>query len=131
MDAPSYYSCQLRLDGRDWYVIWRSDDVDECVRRSDGRLIVTSTAEQLDDLCRVLGVQLEDGSPTAFDFDQIRNWCESPNCAGVDCKAFLNAWNFLDDLAGFYAGADTPFTRLSRAASGVNETLFWGTICPS
>jgi hypothetical protein len=61
-----------------------------------------------------------------YDFDRIRAWCGAPDAAGVDCRAFLDAWNFLDDLTGLHAAADTPHTRLSRAAGGVYDKLFWG-----
>jgi len=57
---------------------------------------------------------------------RIANWCAAPDMAGVDRAAFLDAWNFLNDLAGLRDGADTPYTRLSRGAAECYDKLFWG-----
>ena len=124
MDAPEYYPCRVLLDGERRFVAWYTADLDGFLRDSDGRLVVTGTVG-------ALGVSLTVGEPVEYDFDCIRAWCAAPDPAGVDCRAFLDAWNFLDDLTGLHAGADTPHTRLSRAAVGVYEKLFWGNNLPA
>jgi hypothetical protein len=43
----------------------------------------------------------------------------------------LDAWNFLDDLAGMHVGADTPYARLSRGAAECYDRLFWGNNLPA
>lgn len=83
------------------------------------------------DAAGALGVPLA-ADPAGYDFDRIRAWCAAPGPpAEVDCRALLDAWNFLDDLTGLHAGADTPHTRLSRAAAGVYDKLFWGSNLPA
>ena len=49
----------------------------------------------------------------------------------MECSAFLNAWNFFDDLAGLHTGVDSEYTRLSRAAATCYDKLFWGNNLPS
>jgi len=66
-----------------------------------------------------------------YDFDRVRTWCDAPVAAGVECRAFLDVWNFLDDLSGLPADADTPYTRLSRAAAGSYDKLFWANNLPA
>ncbi len=68
--------------------------------------------------------------PIEYDFDELRAWCALPDATGLDCSAFLNAWNFLDDLAGLHSGSDTPYTRLSRGAAVCYDKLFWGNNLP-
>jgi len=46
--------------------------------------------------------------------------------ARVDHAAFLDAWNFVNDLAGLHDGADTPSTRLRRGAADCYDKLLWG-----
>jgi hypothetical protein len=69
--------------------------------------------------------------PVEYDFDRIRAWCAAPDVARVDHAAFLDAWNFLNDLAGLHDGADTPYTRLSRGAAECSDKLFWGCTLPA
>ena len=114
----------MRLDGVDLFVIWYTADSDGFVRAPGGRVVVADTAE-------ALGVASASALPAAYDFDRVQAWCDYPNAAGLDCRAFLDAWNFLDDLTGLPAGADTPYTRLSRAAVGCYDKLFWGTNLPA
>jgi hypothetical protein len=124
VEAPKYYACRVRLDGVARFVAWYTADLDGFLRDPDGRLVVTDTAE-------ALGVPLAAAEPVGYDFDRIQVWCAAPDATGVDCRAFLDAWNFLDDLAGLHAGADTPHKRLSREAAGVYDKLFWGNNLPA
>lgn len=43
---------------------------------------------------------------------------------------FLNAWNFLDNLASLHEGADSAFNRLSHEAACYDK-LFWGNNLPA
>jgi hypothetical protein len=114
----------VRLDGEARFVAWYTADLDGFLRVPDGRLVVVDTPE-------ALGVPLVVPEPVGYDFDRIRVWCAAPDAGGVDCRAFLDAWNFLDDLTGLHTGADTPHTRLSRGAAGVYDKLFWGNNLPA
>jgi hypothetical protein len=114
----------VRLDGVARFVAWYTADLDGFLRAPDGRLVVVDTV-------KALGVPLVGPEPVGYDFDRIRAWCAVPDATGVDCQAFLDAWNFLDDLTGLHAGADTPHTRLSREAAGVYDKLFWGNNLPA
>jgi hypothetical protein len=124
MEARQYYPCEVQLDGVTRVVAWYSDDRDGFLRDAGGRLVVADDAD-------ALGVPLEEAEPVRYDFDLIRAWCAAPNAAGVDCREFLNAWNFLDDLTGLHTKADMPHTRLSRAAAGEYDKLFWGNNLPA
>ena len=124
MESPRYYPCRVQLDGSAKFVAWYTADFDGFLRDSGGRLVVANTTGEL-------GVSLEAAEPAAYDFDRIRAWCACPDAAGVECRAFLDAWNFLDDLTGLHAGVDSPHTRLSRASARVYDKLFWGNNLPA
>ncbi len=124
MEVPRYYPCRLLLDGETKFVAWYTADLDWVLRDPRGRLLVADTVREL---C----VRLEVAEPVTYNFEQIRAWCAKPEAAGVDCREFLDAWNFLDDLTGLHAGADTSYTRLSRAAADQYDKLFWGNNLPA
>jgi hypothetical protein len=124
VEAPDYYPCRVRLDGKPRFVAWYTAGRDGFLRGPGGQLVTADTTE-------ALGVPLATAEPAGYEFDRIRAWCAAPDPAGVDCRAFLDAWNFLDDLTGLHAGADTPHTRLSRAAARVYDKLFWGNNLPA
>ncbi len=131
MEAPRYYACRVHLNGDTAFVAWYSAEPDGFLRDTAGRLVAVLTPEGLAEATRARGVVLETAEPAGYDFDRVRAWCAAPDAAGVDCRAFLDAWNFLDDLTGMHAGAATPHTRLSRAAAGVSDRLFWGANFPA
>jgi hypothetical protein len=124
VEAPLYYPCRVQLDGVTRFVAWYSADLDGFLRDPGGRLGVADTVD-------ALRVPLAAAEPAGYDFDRIRAWCSAPTAGGVDCPRFLDAWNFLDDLTGLHAGTVTPHTRLSRAAAGVYDKLFWGNNLPA
>jgi hypothetical protein len=131
MEAARHYTCQLRLDGEMAFVVWYSGERDGFLRDAGGRLLTACTLEALAAAAQARGIGLEDAEPSIYDFDRINTWCAAPNAAGVDCQAFLDAWNLFDDLAGLHTGADNPYARLSRETAGCYDRLFWGNNLPT
>ncbi len=131
MGLPRHYACRVVLDARAAFVAWSSAEPDGFLRDAAGRLLAAQTMAALATAVRLRGAALEEDEPSEFDFDRLRAWCAAPDAAAVDCPGFLNAWNFFDDLAGLHAGADTPYARLSRAAAGCYDRLFWGNNLPA
>jgi len=78
-----------------------------------------------------MGLQLVPHDVVEYDFDRLRSWCRQPSAAGIDYSAFLNAWNFFDDLAGLHDNPGTAYARLSRGAGRGYDKLFWGSNLPS
>jgi len=131
MDDRLYYPCRVQFGGAAVFVVWYTDSLDGFVRDDAGRLLTALTLDGLETRAGTRGIRLAVAEQADYDFDRIRAWCAAPDAAGVDCPAFLNAWNFLDDLAGLHGGADTPYTRLSRGAASCYERLFWGCNLPA
>jgi hypothetical protein len=126
-----YFPCRVRLNGADAFVVWYEDERDGFVRRPDGRLLVGKSAEALAVEAGDAGMVLEPEARTEYDFDRLRAWCRRPAHEGVECPAFLNAWNFFDDLGGLHTAPTSAYARLSRAAGGCYDKLFWGNNLPS
>jgi hypothetical protein len=127
-----YYTCCVQLNAADTFVVWYSTDGhDGFVRLSNENLLVTTSNADLQARVAQLGFSLEPEHVTDYDFDFVRAWCNTPITEGVDCLAFLNAWNFFDDLAEIHTKPETHHARLSREASDVYDKLFWGNNLPA
>ena len=82
------------------FVIWYSGERDGFVHDDAGRLLTARTQEALTAAAGGRDIPLVNDEPADYDFDRIRAWCAAPDGTAIDCSAFLDAWNFLDDLAG-------------------------------
>ncbi len=131
MEDRLHYLCRVRLNGAVVFVVWYSSERDGFARDDAGRLRAACTPEELMATAGMRDVLLGSNEPADYDFDRIRAWCAAPNGTGIDCAAFLNTWNFLDDLARLSDGAETPYTRLSREAAACYDKLFWGSNLPA
>jgi len=131
MEERLHYLCRVRLKEIVVFVVWHSGERDGFVRDKAGRLRAACTPEALTATAGARNVLPVNSEPIEYDFDRIRTWCAAPDVAGVDHAAFLDAWNFLNDLAGLHDGADMPYTRLSRGAAECYDKLFWGSNLPA
>src|SRR5438132_8255519 len=112
-DRP-YFVCRVRLDELDAFIIWYSDERDGFAENPDGSLLSAPTHEAIGATAAERDIALVPNEMQDYDFDQIKAWCAAPRAEDVDCTAFLNAWNFFDDLAQFRERPDTVYARLSR-----------------
>jgi hypothetical protein len=131
MEERRFYPCRLRLNGAEVFVVWYSGERDGFVRDDADRLLTARTHEALTSAAGERDISLLNDQRADYDFDRIWAWCGVPDAAEIDCRIFLDAWNFLDDLAGLHTGAETAYTRLSRKASGCYDKLFWGNNLPA
>ena len=126
--AREYYRVRYRLDGVDRYLIWFSDDPDGVVVACDRSIASFRTRCDLDSYAEWRGLAFEPEEPAEFDLDLVEAWLRRPCGSTVDCNAFLNAWNLLDDVAS--SRGDAAFEQASRGAGRVYDKLFWGCNLP-
>jgi hypothetical protein len=126
-----YFACRVRMNGSDALVLWYQDERDGFVRRPDGQLLVAGSPGSLTSAAAEMGLSLGQEDTAAYDFDQLWEWCRRPSAEGVECPAFLNAWNFFDDLAGLHDNPESEYAKLSRGAARSYDKLFWGNNPPS
>jgi hypothetical protein len=119
------------MNGADTFVLWYQDERDGFVRDPDGQLLAARSLEALASAASELGLSLVQDGPSLYDFDKLREWCVRTEAAGVDCAAFLNAWNFFDDLARLHEDRQWDYAKLSQRASQTYDKLFWGNNLPS
>jgi hypothetical protein len=131
LENRRHYVCRVRFNTAIAFVVWYSGDSGGCLRDDDGKLLAAHNLGALASGIADRDVILADSDPSDYDFDRIRCWCATPVAAEIDCSAFLDAWNFFDDLGALSAAADTPYTRESHAAIACYDKLFWGANIPA
>jgi hypothetical protein len=136
-DDFTHYVIRGLLDGPATFLLWYTDERDGLVREPDGRLLRAPSPEAMTEAVGERGLRAEAGDEQCYDLDAIAAWCRSPTPAGIDCPAFLDAWNLSDDSAGTHGPADrvarpdADYVTLSRASSAAYDKLFWGNNLPS
>ena len=70
-------------------------------------------------MLRLFGVEPKSEATSTFTLEEVQTIVDQSRREGV-----------LDDLTGLHTGANTPYTRLSRAAAGCYDKLFWGCNLP-
>ncbi len=131
MEDGNCFICRVRIGGIDTFVLWYTNERDGLLCDAAGLLLSAGTRDDIIAAAAARGVACASSEPFEYDFDHIRDWCYLPRADGVDCPAFLNAWNFLDDLAGLSENPGTRFAELSRMAGHSYDKLFWGNNLPA
>jgi hypothetical protein len=126
-----YFPCQVRMKGADTFLLWYQDERDGFVRHPSGQLLSARSLENLASIAAEIGLSLVPDEPVHYDFDQLQEWCDRIRAEGVDCPAFLNAWNFFDDLARLHDDRESHYAKLSQRAAQRYDKLFWGNNLPS
>jgi hypothetical protein len=131
MEVREYYPCQVLLHGTATFLIWYAAEQDGFAIDGKGRLVTAADLESLLVRAHAMNITFRETRPAQYNFDVILSWCARPAPAGVDCKAFLDVWNFLDDLAATDEEKHESWIRLSRAADNCYDKLFWGNNLPA
>ncbi len=117
---PVAFPIRLRLDGRDRYLAWISDDTDVFATDADGRLRVCRTVRDLD-------VALQPVPAASWDLDRILARLARGR---VDPREVLDAWNLLGDLDATLGGE--PFEdRADPYQRWLYDRVFWGANVPA
>lgn len=126
-DDRKYFLIPFRLDGKDRFLAWYSDEHDG-VLLTDTGAVVTFDSES-DGIAYISAMQLSATRDTSgtWDFDAIACWVETPTADRIDCKVFYDAWNLFGDIAAS-VGRPLEFTDDER---DIHEKLFWGCNLPA
>jgi hypothetical protein len=125
----SRYPVPVQLDGALRYIVWyESEDFDGIELDERGQMLAFADIPALDGYAAAHAWDLCDIT-SPYQFDYLRTWLEQPTANGIDCPAFLNAWNLFIDLRSAIAGRDT--IRDPDGARSVYDKLFRGNNLPS
>jgi len=124
MHQTQYFRCRFRLDDKDRYVIWCSNEPDGLME-SDGRILSFASRADLEEYAAARGITLQPGEPRFYDWDLVRRWCEKPSLRDVDPALLLDAWNMLSDSRAYERGSAVGlFALADRRNDPIYDKLF-------
>jgi hypothetical protein len=69
-----YYACWIRLNGRDWYLIWISSEPEAILVNTDRRIPVFTDELFLMVYAKANGIEIEDQKPILHNLDAVEQW---------------------------------------------------------
>jgi hypothetical protein len=122
-----YYFCGCRLDEKDYYFIWFSDEEDRVYLNREGDFVVFNDLKKIVTYAQQQKLPIKDEEPVFYNLDKLEKKL-SDKSFKVDCVEFLNVWNLLDDISRSVEG---NFNSDRNATYKIYEKLFWGNNLPA
>lgn len=126
--SREYYSFWFRLDARDGYLIYISNETDGFVTEDNGNVPYFLYTGDLLQYASALDLTVDAESPNLTDLDILDTWLESNDGEKIDCNTFLEAWNLFDDLSKTVSGNFDPERKKTQK---IYNKLFWGNNLPA
>ncbi len=130
-----YYAVRYRLDHKDRWLLWHSDDAangleaDGIVVDQTSQVPVFRTPQGLATYAETNNLlPLENDNSAFYNFDAVEKWLKRKRPTQLDCVEFLNAWNLLADLSATISG---DFDSDKIETGDIYSKLFWGSNIPA
>ena len=122
-----FYFCCCRLDEKDFYFIWFSDEADGVYLDLQGNFVVYNDLESLISYTKEQNLFIKDEEPVFYNLQKLETIL-SKKSFKVDCVEFLNAWNLFDDISRSVEGNFDPDHKITKK---IYDKLFWGNNLPA
>lgn len=123
-----YHPFWFQLEGRQYYLLWFTGEVDGFVKSQDGSILWFSDLESLLGFAQENNYKIESDDLTLLNLDQLLSWLEKPTAKEVHCDLFLNAWNLFTDVS---KTVGEEFEENRTQNTSIYDKLFWGNNLPS
>lgn len=117
--AAKYFALWFRLDGRDGFLLWVTNEHDRLLLL-DGVVPAWTTLSAVGSYASERGISVEPESPRLHDLDSVRAFVEGAH--GLDADSIVSAWNLFVDIAG--TTGDANFLALDDAARPLYSRVF-------
>jgi hypothetical protein len=117
-----YYILWYRLDGRDSYLIWYSDDIDGIIVDENGNVHCFTDVASLQAYADTQHISIVAEEPILHNLDAIDIWLKKGSEA-IDPESFLAVWNLFTDIAHSVEG---HFDLRRELTQSIYDKLFWG-----
>jgi len=121
-----YYFCRCRLDQKDRYFIWFSNEEDGVCLNSKNKIVVFNDFESLTRYAERQNILTNDKKPSFYNFEELENTLNEKSF-NVDCVKFLDAWNLFDDVSRSVGENFDPARKITK---NIYDKLFWGNNLP-
>lgn len=121
--SREYYLYAYRLDDKDAYLIWFTNEKDGLVADESGFVPSFENVSDLQNYARRRQIGVDTAKPKLVDFDLVRNWLNGNLSEIDDYNVFLDAWNLFEDLSNSVGG---DFDQERKSTNNVYHKIFWG-----
>jgi hypothetical protein len=123
-----YYILWYRLNGRDSYLIWYSNEIDGVFVDEDDFVPSFNDTHSLLKHANERGISVEAEGPILLNLDVIGKWLNEKDVGLIDPHSFNGAWNLFDDVSRSIKGSFDADPQLTQK---MYDKLFWGCNLPS
>lgn len=123
-----YFALPVRWDQRTLYLLYYCNDQDGVVLSGDGRMLWTSTEEELRKAAKQRKVKLQEVMPE-LDLTELNTWVRSRHTRLPEAAGLYRCWNLLGDIASSLDKGDA-YLGYDEDYASIHEELFWGSNLP-
>lgn len=123
-----YYILWYRLQNRDAYLIWYSDETDGVLTDSSDKIISFDTKEQLLEYALKVKIDIKSEILELHNIDLVSEWIKANDPEKINFTEFNNIWNLWTDIANSINGS---FYQDSFAIDKIYDKLFWSCDLPT
>ena len=122
-----YFLSLYRLDLRDRYLVWYTDETDGYVLDTQRSIPSFQTQEAAVAFANSMGLTIVEEEPQLQNLDAAEAWIKNKRFRTVDCVALLEAWNLLADISTSVGGKFDPDKKVTNK---IYDKLFYGNNLP-
>ncbi|MGE5681577.1 MAG: hypothetical protein ACM34K_11935 [Bacillota bacterium] len=95
-----YYILRYRLDKRDSYLIWYSDETDGVITNTTGEVISFRSLEELLEYASMNRIVIDQEETIMNNLDLVAEWIDGNDPDLINFTEFNGIWNLWTDIAG-------------------------------
>ena len=125
--SREYYVYWYRLDNKDAYLIWFSNEKDGFTVDENGFIPSFTNVKDLQDFASEMKITVDVENPNLIELDSIKDWLN--DCGKIkDYNPFLNAWNLFEDIS---VSTNGNFDKNKEETNDIYNRIFWGCNIPA
>jgi hypothetical protein len=122
-----YYIVKFRLNNKDSYLIWCTNDIDKVLTTTNGKILHFPNKQSLLAYAANNKITIVPEEPAFYNLDSVSEWIKTGNTKNVNCNKLNNAWNLFQDIS---LSVNVAFDSKKEITDTVYEKLFWGCNLP-
>lgn len=123
-----YYILWYRLNKKDSYLIWFSDETDGVVTDPSGKALSFDSKEELLEYALKNNLEIVSEEPELHNLDLVSEWIKVNDPELINFSQFNNIWNLWTDISH---STGKGFDEDKESAEMIYDKLFWSCTLPT
>jgi hypothetical protein len=123
-----YYILWYRLNNKDQYLIWFSDETDGVLTDASGNALSFYSKNELLEYASENNLQIVSEEPELHNLDLVSEWIKENDPSIINFSQFNNMWNLWTDTSH---STGRGFNEDDEAAEKIYDKLFWSCTLPT